>query len=98
MNAYNATKIVFIRRYASIIFNNAAEQLHNIAAFYKTFKFSGTSVIANIITKFTGLAGLIHVPAGYKPVVLIGIWTEAGHFCRKNVSLHSITKDFEFHF
>ena len=66
VNAYNATKTVFIRRYASVLFNNAGEQLHSITAFYKIFMFLGTSMVTNIITIFTGLAGLIHVQAEYK--------------------------------
>ena len=66
MNAYNATKIVFICRYPSIIFSNAPEQLHYITEFCKTFMFPKTSMVTNTITKFTGLPGLIHMQAGYE--------------------------------
>ena len=61
LNAYNLTKIVFIRRYASIIFNNAAGQLLNITAFYKTFVFLRIFIVTNINKKFTVLAGLTHM-------------------------------------
>ena len=61
LNAYNLTKIVFIRRYASIIFNNGAGQLLNITAFYKTFMFLRIFIVTNINTKFTVLAGLTHM-------------------------------------
>ena len=47
-NAYNANKIVFIRRYALIIFSNAVKQLHYITEFCKTFMFPKTSVLRNI--------------------------------------------------
>ena len=65
LNAYNANKIC-ICRYASVIFNYSAEKLHCVTEFYKTFIFPKTSMLRNIITKFTSPAGLIHVMAGYE--------------------------------